>query len=429
MVDDIQWDEAQLEAIEACCDVKRRIVAITGKAGTGKTSLMKEVARRLGGHGYNVQASAPTGKAAKRIAETTDLHAMTNHRLLGYGMPLEQEEVNEKTGKVKIIRLSAGPTFTRFNRLPYDTILADEYAMVNREIHRNLIDALKDGARVCMFGDVNQLRAIEEDIRLRDANSSFQDALIKFKGIVLDTIHRQEEGSGIVSNGANVLMGKMPKRHSDFDISITDKPIDEILKFIDASTEAGIRYDTTDHQIITCMNKTWIGTRRLNLMVQARFWHRDRPFIDLPRYRDDDSGPIRVQVGSKVVFTSNVYDLGNGESVFNGELGIVDSIDHDSGEVTIDFGDRCATIPPIVVTVKGSRTIEFDPRKSIDHAYVLTTHKSQGSEYQHVCYILNKSTSFAQSRRNLYTGITRARKKCTIISDMQSISKSTRFMG
>lgn len=425
---EVEWDDMQRKAIDACCDISRRIVAVTGKAGTGKTSLMREVSRRLSDHGYDVQSSAPTGKAAKRVREATGLSAMTNHRMLGYGTPIEYEETNEKTGRKKVVRLSTGPMFTRQRPLPHDTILCDEYAMVNREIHRNLIDALKAGARVCMFGDVNQLRPIEEDIRLKDAHSCFQVALTKFDGIVLDTIHRQEEGSGIAANGAAILEGKMPKRHEDFAITVSDKPVDELLKFIDEQTEAGIRYDSPDNQIITCMNKSWIGTKRLNLMVQARFWDRSRPYLDLPRY-DKEEGPIRIQDGSKVVFTSNIYDLGNGESVFNGELGIVESIDFDSGEVTIDFGDRCVTIPPIVVQVKGSRTYELDPRKSIDHAYVLTTHKSQGSEYQQVCYILNKSTSFAQSRRNLYTGITRARKKCTIITDMHSISKSTRYMG
>lgn len=424
-----EWDEKQLEAIRACCDIRRRIVAVTGKAGTGKTSLMREVAQRLSDHGYDVQSSAPTGKAAKRIREATGLHAMTNHRLLGYGAPIEYEETNEKTGRTKVVRLSTGPTYTRSQRMPYDTILCDEYAMVNREVHRNIIDALKDGARVCMFGDVNQLKPIEEDMRFRDTNSCFQVALNKFAGIVLDTNHRQGEGSGIAENGANVLAGKMPKRHDDFDISVTDKPVDELLKFIDQATEAGIRYDSVENQVLTVMNISWVGTKRLNLMVQARFWERDKPFIDLPRFKQDGDGTIRVQVGSKVVYTANVYDLGNGQSVFNGELGIVNEIDFDTGEVTIDFGDRMVTIPPLVIQIKGNRTVEYDPRKSIDHAYVLTTHKAQGSEYQQVCYVLNKSTTYGQSRRNLYTAITRARKHCTLITDMQSITKSTRFAG
>src|SRR3954451_10786703 len=87
----VVFDEKQTEAIEACCDVSRRIVAVTGKAGTGKTLIMREVHKRLTAAGYLVQASAPTGKAAKRIREVTGLEAMTNHRMLGYGMPIEHE--------------------------------------------------------------------------------------------------------------------------------------------------------------------------------------------------------------------------------------------------------------------------------------------------------------------------------------------------
>src|SRR3954454_23623197 len=149
---EVIWDEVQAQAIDACCDISKRIVAVTGKAGTGKTLLLREVARRLSGAGYIVQSSAPTGKAAKRIREVTGLKAMTNHRMLGYGMPVDVEVDDDKTGGKKTVQVSTGPRFGRSKTLPYDTILCDEYAMVNQEIHRSIIDALKAGARVCMFG-------------------------------------------------------------------------------------------------------------------------------------------------------------------------------------------------------------------------------------------------------------------------------------
>jgi exodeoxyribonuclease V alpha subunit len=178
----VDWDAKQVEAIDACCNLDQRIVAITGGAGTGKTILIREVARRLSDAGYSVQASAPTGKAAKRIKEATGLDAMTNHRLLGYGTPLEHEEEDAK-GKKTIVKVSTGPRFHRQYPLDYDTILCDEYAMVNEEINRNLIAALKAGARICMFGDANQLKPIEEDKRLEGEPSPFQRALVKFRGI------------------------------------------------------------------------------------------------------------------------------------------------------------------------------------------------------------------------------------------------------
>src|SRR3954462_10443770 len=120
--DAIVWDDVQEQAIDSCCDLTKRIVAVTGKAGTGKTMLLREVHRRLSEAGYSVQASAPTGKAAKRIREVTGLNAMTNHRMLGYGMPLDVEVEDERTGGRKMVQVSTGPKFKRANTLPYDTI-------------------------------------------------------------------------------------------------------------------------------------------------------------------------------------------------------------------------------------------------------------------------------------------------------------------
>ena len=122
MVDVIEWDETQTKAIEACCDTSRRVVAVTGKAGTGKTLMMREVAQRLRDAGYSVQSSAPTGKAAKRIREATQLEAVTNHRLLGYGMPDEVEVEDELTGNKKTVQVSTGPRYNRRRPLHYDVL-------------------------------------------------------------------------------------------------------------------------------------------------------------------------------------------------------------------------------------------------------------------------------------------------------------------
>ena len=437
MTDTIEWDDTQETAIQACCDMSRRIVAVTGKAGTGKTMMMREVSKRLQEEGgYVVQSCAPTGKAAKRIREATGLAAMTNHRLLGYGMPREIEVEDEKTGKKKIVSVSTGPRYTRMRPLEYDTILCDEYAMVNQEINRNLIDALRSGARICMFGDVNQLKPIEEDRKLDEQPSAFQNALQKFGGITLDTIHRHDEGSGIARNGALILQGRVPRSSDDFTLRQTDTPVPDVQAFIELSSSQGHAYDDTDHQIITCMNRSWIGTAKLNLIVQSMFWDRTRPYMDLPRYRvsGKEQPPIRVQVGSKVVYTANTYDLtgdGSGQMyAFNGEVGKVVEINHADATVEIDFGDRTVVIPPLIITVLDSgRVIEQDPRRNIDLAYVLTTHKMQGSEVKHVCYVLNRHTQWAQSRRNFYTAVTRAREHCTVFFDAVSMAKSTRYTG
>jgi exodeoxyribonuclease V alpha subunit len=432
--DEIEFDDVQQQAISACCDVEKRIVAITGKAGTGKTVLLREVAKRLTSHGYAVQSSAPTGKAAKRVREATGLQAMTNHRMLGYGMPKEYEVEDERTGKKKIIEVSTGPKFTRLRPMPYDTILCDEYAMVNQEINRNLIDALKAGARICMFGDVNQLKPIETDRRMDEQPSAFQNALSKFGGITLDTIHRHDAGSGIAKNGALILSGRVPRPSDDFTLRQSDNPVADVQAFIRLCRDQGHSYADTDHQIVTCMNKSWIGTTKLNLVIQAMFWDRSAPHMELPRYQQSGqfAQPIRVQIGSKVVYTANTYsfDPSGDTYAFNGEVGIVVDMNHAMGSLDIDFGDRIVTVPPLIIVVKENGTVlEQDPRRNIDHAYVLTTHKMQGSEVKHVCYVINRHTAWMQSRRNFYTAITRAREHCTVFFDALSIAKSTKYQG
>lgn len=422
-----QWDDQQREAITRCVDIKERIVPVTGRAGTGKTSIIKEVYTQLTSAGYKVGISAPTGKAAKRIQELTGISAETNHRLLGYGMPIEQD-VTDVAGKKERVRLSTGPKFNKRNPLYYDVILCDEYAMVNHEIHRNIIDALKVGGRIRTFGDVNQLRPIEEDKRLLTEPSPFERTLRRFNGIELTTLHRQEEGSGISRNAARILAGRQPTNTDDFKVVWSQTPVVTLEKVIREASERGIDYSTTDHQIITCMNVSWVGTIKLNARLQAMFWNREHQGMTLPRWRDDNN-PVSIQIGSKVVYTQNNYDLGNNFYALNGETGIVVDIDHFYGSVTIDFMDRTVIVPPLVVTETSKGMREFDPRCNINLAYALTTHKMQGSECRHAIYIMNKSSVYNLSRRNFYTGVTRAREHCTVISDTYAMGKATKHAG
>jgi exodeoxyribonuclease V alpha subunit len=390
---------------------------------------MRAVHDRLTDNGYAVQISTPTGKAAKRVQEATGIPAITNHRMLGYGMPVEQTMVNDHTGAKELVKLSTGPRYTRMNRMPYDVILCDEYAMVNQEIHRNIIDALKNGGRVCLFGDVNQLRPIEEDKALQDAPSAFETILKKFDGIVLKQQHRQAEGSGIQENATRVLSGRPLLKRADFNMVMTSAPVNALTQYVRNAKDDGIDYSTTEHQIITSMNKTWVGTKKLNPVLQQLFWDRSLQGMTLPRWRWDTTQPIQVQIGSKVVYTANTYDLGNGDAVFNGEIGTVVAIHFEAGSLDIDFVDRVVEIPALVQVTTERGVREFDPRMNIDLAYALTTHKMQGSECQHAIYVMNRATLYGLSRRNLYTGITRARKYCTVIADSPSLSKALKFTG
>ena len=431
-----EWDETQLAAIERCCDMSQRIVPITGVAGTGKTTLIREVYIVLQEAGYTCVLCAPTGKAAKRIQEATGIPAMTIHRLLEYPHPGERDP---DTG---VALSSTIPKRDKRNPVLQQVILCDEYAMVNREVHRNLIDALPPAGRVCMFGDVNQLKPIEQG-RLANKPSPFETALKMFDGTVLEVNHRIEEGSGIAENGSRILKGNIPKRESDFILKITNQPVKSLTEIVlDMLMVENINFGSNQGQIISCMKNTWVGTYKLNLALQDML----NPIpakqrVRLERHTWDTKLPIRVGVGDKVIWTENSYDLRNPwdryedeehkfyiptppeKMIMNGESGIITEI-HDD-HLMLDVGDRVVEVPKIqsVETKKGD-LVQISPYRTIDLGFVITTHKSQGSEWPHIIYILNKSTSVMHSRHNFYTAISRARTSVTLVTDQVSLANS-----
>ena len=411
----LQLDTAQDAAVKMCIDLKKRICAVTGPAGTGKTTIMKQVAHALQTAGYRVVACAPTGKAARRIREATGLESMTIHRLLRYPFPGERDA---KTGE----SLRPGfPQHDRFNPIPYDIVLADEYAMVNHEVHSNLVDALP--ARGCLraFGDVNQLSPIESIVTMQ-AESPFQKILRTFPNMRLETNHRQGEGSGIIAAGFDILKGRGPKRTSDFNIKITDKPVETLTDVIMEGLDLGFDFRTLDYQVITPTRKSWVGTAKLNLTLQMLLNPDMKGAQVLPRHSWAIDKNTRVAAGDKVIWTVNNYDL----NIFNGETGIIEECT-ELGEIIINWGDRTVCVPPsLAVTRKDGSLAYVDPRKDIDLAYAVTTHKSQGSEFKQVIYVLNKSCIFMQDSANYYTAITRARNAVTLICDQQSFFAALR---
>lgn len=430
VVPTIDLDSQQIKAIQLCCEVKHRIVGITGPAGSGKTTIMRYAASKLIDAGYRVAVCAPTGKAAKRIKEATGLNqATTIHMLLEYTHPGDPDP---KTGKVSGISV---PRRWMNNKLEADVIICDEYAMVSRNLHRNLIEAMPGGARLLAFGDVNQLPPIEEDAVMKGKPSPFQTLLAKFPDQVvhLEKIHRQGSGSGIVDNGKRILSGFTPMRKPDFEIVVTDDPTKVLGLLVRDAHKAGIDFSSLDHQIISPSKKSFCGTLALNGMMQQIYERTDTPRLLLERQPWDKSDPIAIRVGTKVIQTKNDYNLG----IYNGETGIVKEINPEFGVFVVDFGDRAVEIPPSVAyedfDAVGQTTVQkyYNPQRSIELAYVLTTHKCQGSEYKHVIYIMNKSMFSLQIRPNLYTGVTRAREHVTLLTDgrsMQSALKRTESM-
>jgi len=412
---ELQRDELQEKAIALACSTEHRIVGITGQAGTGKTLIMRQVFEAFRDAGHSVALCAPTGKAAKRISESTGLPATTIHKLLEYTHPGDPDP---KTGKILGISV---PRRDEYKRLDQSIVLCDEASMVNEELNRALLDAMPPGGLVRWFGDANQLPPIEpgEKFGQKPPPSPFMRHLKTFPSVVLKNIYRQGEGSGIVKNGHRIINGMCPTQMDDFKITVTSTHRNKILDYV---MESGINFASLDEQIITPTNKSSIGTIELNSIIQELIQgdklHEARV---MPRTQwDAKAGKSLMLIpGDKIIWTKNDYQL----EIYNGETGIVESLDNDL--VTINFGDRVLAIPPWVEYEGADGKVKgYDPRTQIDPAYVITTHKSQGSEYSHVLYIMGASAFMLQNRANFYTGITRARKHVHVISDPRSFQAS-----
>lgn len=410
----MQSDPLQDEARLLCSNMQHRIVGVTGQAGTGKTTIMKDVYKAFQDAGHDVVLCAPTGKAAKRISEATGFPATTIHKLLEFTHPGDPDE---KTGKVLGVSV---PRRTPLRPLEQSVILCDEYSMVHTELNRQLLDAMPPGSVIRVFGDKNQLPPIEgNDFADRGPRepSPFEKHLKMFPSVTLKNIYRQGEGSGVVKNGHRILNGMCPMNMPDFEIKISQVQPNALMEYLKNHPE--INFASLDNQIITPTNKSWIGVHALNEKIQQHY-QGDKMYeaVVMPRDKWQKDTCLLVP-GDKVLWLKNDYQL----EIYNGETGIVESLAHDM--VTINFGDRVVAVPPNVeYEAADGKVKSYDPRKQIQLAYAITTHKSQGSEYQHVIYMMGNSAFMLQNRANFYTAVTRARKHAVVISDQQSFQRA-----
>lgn len=435
-------DANQLNAIALCTDASKRLVAVTGPAGAGKTYIIRQVYETLLAKGITAALAAPTGKAARRIKEATGIEAVTIHKLLEYNRPGERDE---KTGKPLD---HTRPKRTRENPLNQSVILVDEYAMVNYELHNNLIAALPSGGKLCAFGDISQLPPIEpyEYKNNDDTRTPFQKLLERPDVVTLDKVYRQGEGSTILQAADQVRRGHTPRVNvdlGDFYVKFTDKPNDDLKAYVKKMFEEGVDFRQINNQIITPMKKSWVGTRSLNSMLRNVLNPRPAQVLQLPRHTWDKD-ELTIGLGDKVVCTANCYDLRGfferyeewqddmkpvsnsfiptpeTKMMLNGETGIVTQI-YPDGAIDVDFGDRIVEVPEKYEEYNQDKDSVFDvrPLREIDLAYALTTHKCQGSEFQQVVYVMNKSMYKMLNRQNFYTAMTRARKRAMIFTDQR----------
>ncbi len=374
--------EEQKDALRSATENK--ILIITGGPGTGKTFIVKTLIDYYNSNGFKTALCAPTGRAAKRLSESTGQEAKTIHRLLEYN-PLEMRfAVNSE------------------NPLDTDVVIVDEASMIDQSLFFNLLDGMPEHAGLILVGDVDQIPPIGPGNILRDIIDSGI-----FKTIQLTKIHRQEIGSGIILNAHRINNGKFPvveNTNGDFSLFINSSETEVVNKIIELCSKTlpkEFGYNPfTDIQVISPMYKGNTGIDNLNLKLQ-NILNPDAQTVELLGKK--------FKVGDKVMQTKNNYE----KDVFNGDIGMIYNYDRIEQTVIINFDGR------LVEYTSG----ELD---EISLAYAISIHKSQGSEYPVVIVPILKSHSRMLQRNLLYTAVTRGKERVYLLGDKFAIEKAIR---
>ncbi|WP_444310975.1 SF1B family DNA helicase RecD2 [Megamonas funiformis] len=378
----IQLAQKQKEAIKAC--LHHGVLVLTGGPGTGKTTVIKGILSILKAQGLKIRLAAPTGRAAKRLSETTGQKALTIHRLL------------EANNLAQDDNLQLGFSKDIDDQLDADVIILDEVSMVDIVLMHHFLNAVPDGCRIILVGDTDQLPAVGPGSVLKDIIRSQ-----KIPAIRLDEIFRQAQTSMIIQNAHIINAGRLPdlrKQYSDFvfyelndDTSITQKILDLCTK--DLPHEG---FDVLkDVQILSPMHRFLCGVENLNLMLQEQL---------NPKKNQDELkySSQTFRVGDKVMHIRNNYQ----KNVFNGDIGFIQDVNNE--KLTVDYFDHIVTY-------------EKNELNELTLAYASSVHKSQGSEYKVVIIPLSTSHYIMLQRNLLYTAITRAKQKVIIIGSKKAL--------
>lgn len=400
---EIRLSNEQQTAVELCCDRHYPIVGVTGGAGTGKTLVLGKAYEETKRRKLSAVLCAPTGRAAKRVQELTGIPAMTVHRLLEYPQPDE---------------FSDDPTEPRRDmsrRLDQKVVFVDESSMLAPKQHRELLNALPKDGLIRFFGDNQQLPPVMEKA---DAGKEapFFEVLRKYQSVELSFNYRSDDE--IVYRAQQILRGRVPTKCDRFQVLWSDNPLSFLLDFVKG--EKVFAEDT--HQIILPTRNGKYGTKRFNPSLQTKFNPRG-PMLKLDRF-DDSEDPLGVRAGDKFLWIKNDYKL----ELFNGELGRIEWLDTESGELRVRTPERSIHIPPRLKTFSPWHgvVINYDPRKQIELGYAITTHKSQGSEFDTIVYCICGGQAFLLNRRNFYTAVTRAKRQVIVICDRKAMGMSLR---
>ena len=397
----IKLSEIQIDAIKSCFE--ENISIITGGPGTGKTTIINTISKIFIENGYNISLCAPTGRAAKRIEETTGIEAKTIHRMLGY-IPSSYDDIGHFE-------------YNEDNPLDTDLIIIDEMSMVDVVLFEKLLRGIKDNTKLIIVGDVDQLPSVGAGNVLKDLINSNK---IKFTKLI--DIFRQSENSNIIVNAHKINNGKEPilnEKNSDFFFLNTDAPSitrNIVVDLISRRLPKAYGYDySKDIQILTQSRKGICGVFELNKLLQ-----------DILNPKTEASDEILVgnklfRVNDKVMQTKNNYNLSfiddEGEEnfgVYNGDMGHIIFIDKSSNKLTVEMDDK--------------RLIEYslEDLDNLELAYAITIHKSQGSEFKSVIIPMFDGYKLLQTRNLLYTAITRAKENIVIVGDKNVMNNMIR---
>lgn len=375
----IKLAKVQRQAVDAV--LEHGILVVTGGPGTGKTTLIKGIISVLEAAGCRILLAAPTGRAARRLAESAGRPALTVHRMLEY-VPHE--------GRFAFGRNEDQP-------LDADTIIIDEASMLDMTLTSALLKAIPTGCRLIFIGDIDQLPAVGPGSVLKDIIRSNAIQVVR-----LNEVFRQAAQSKIVLNAHAINRGLLPEIEPDSEFEFFECT-DEMLvaqKIVDFCETLLEEYNLHDLQILSPMHKLPCGVENLNKLLQERFNPPDEFKQEVNTARQI------LREGDKIIQVRNNYD----KEVFNGDIGWVSAVH--GRTLTAYFPDINDGL-----TVKYEQG-EFD---ELQLAYAMSVHKAQGSEYPVVVLALSKGHYIFLQRNLLYTAITRAREKVVIVGQKSSL--------
>lgn len=404
----IELDELQRKAVMEA--VQNGIFILTGGPGTGKTTTINTIIRFFESEGMDVLLAAPTGRAAKRMSETTGVEARTIHRMLEL-----TRDPESKTGGLDFARNESNP-------LEADAIIIDEMSMVDISLMHALLKAIPVGTRVIFVGDVNQLPSVGAGNVLRDMIDSHRFPVVK-----LTRIFRQSEESKIILNAHKINAGEtipLDNNNKDFfflNRNDTQVIIPSIVYLVQKKIADYVKASPYEVQVLTPMKAGELGAENLNIALQEAL----NPAAS-GKMEKELSGGRKFREGDKVMQIKNNYQLEwevrsrygipveTGTGVFNGDCGIIREINLFAEQVTVEFEE--------------GRMVEY-PFSGLDElvlAYAITIHKSQGSEYPAVVIPLLTGPRLLFNRNVLYTAVTRAKKCVTIVGSPDTVQMMIR---